>query len=140
MLFLEGILDLAGSVRLGLGRLDASLSEPLVRGERFEQRYSPLDIISGLSTGSVAGVAIRLQGADASAVLVPLVLPQRFIIAVVTHPVLVDVRQGRIAEELGHDASDVTVFTARVAELRVCAVTVIGPETMDSPGVYTLLD
>jgi hypothetical protein len=63
------------------------------------------------------------------------VLPQGLVVTVLADPVLVHVGQGAVAEELGHDALDVAVLAAGVAELRVCAVAVVRPETVNCPRV-----
>lgn len=129
----ERILDLRCGVRLLCGRLDAGLGKPLVRGQLLEQRDGPLDVVGCFLAGLVIGVAASLKGADASAVLVPLVFPEGLVITVLANPVLVHVRECRVAEELGHNRLDICVLTALITELRVRAVAVIRPKTMNGP-------
>ena len=131
----QSIHNLIGSVSLCRGRLDTSLSEPLVRRKSLEQGDGLLDVIGGFSAGLIVGVAAWLEGADACAVLVELVLPERLVIAVLADPVLIHVGHGLFAEELGYEVLDVGVLAGLIAELRICAVAVVGPETVNGPGV-----
>lgn len=69
----------------------------------------------------------RIERADAGSVLVPLVLPEGLVIALIILPVGVHVReQVRLAERV-EDSSYVGVFARRVTVGIICAVAMVRP-------------
>ncbi len=90
----EGGLD--GGQGVGCGRRghDAGGREPRVRRERLEQSHSLVEEVYGFLLGHVVGVARGLQGADAGAVLGPLVLPEALVVSTDVLPVGLHVRVG----------------------------------------------
>lgn len=83
----------------------------------------------------VVVIAAWLQRANAGTVLTELMLPQRFVVAVIADPIGVDVRQDVIIAEFGQDSPYVGVFAAGVTELRVGAIAIVRPQTVNSPGI-----
>ena len=133
----QDALDLGHVVRLaGRGR-DAGRGEPLVRWQRLEEADGAREEVGRLLAVLVAvAVARGLKGADAGAVLAPLVLPELLVVALVVLPVLVHVVE-RVAGVVGlEDLGDVGVSAIRVTLRRVGAVAVVGPETVNGPRVY----
>lgn len=85
--------------------------------------------------GLVVVIARRIESADASSVLAPLVLPETLVIALVILPVGVHVsEQVRLAERV-QDSSDVCVFARRITVGIVGAVATIRPEAVDGPRI-----
>jgi hypothetical protein len=85
--------DVAASVRLRVGRRDASPLKELVRIEGLEERHRLVEEAGHLVTCLVALIALRIERRDASAVFAPLVLPEGFTGASVGGPVLVHIVQ-----------------------------------------------
>ena len=75
----------------------------------------------------VVGVAVRVEGADAGAVLAPLVLPEGLVVAAVVGPVGAHVGQEGVAAVGLEDLRDVGVLPALVAVLVVVPVAEIWP-------------
>lgn len=85
--------------------------------------------------GLVVVVAGRIEGADASSVLAPLVLPESLVIALVILPVGVHVcEQVRLAERV-QDSSDVGVCARCITVGIVGAVAMIWPQAVDGPRI-----
>lgn len=114
---------------------DARVGKPGVGRQRLEQIDRLLKEIHHLLLRHVVGVAARLQGADAGAVLAPLVLPEALVVALVVLPVGVHVREEVGGSRGGNDGGDVGVGARGVAVGVVGAVAVVGPQAMDGPGV-----
>jgi hypothetical protein len=131
----EGGLDFGGRVRLGGGGRDAGLREEVVRGEGLEQGDGAVEEDGDFFGGLVVGVADRVEGGDAGAVLAPLVLPEGLVVAFVVFPVLLHDFQGLVGAGGLQDFGDVGVGAARVAVGFVGAVAVVGPEAVEGPGI-----
>lgn len=65
----------------------------LVAIERLVKIYCLLKEICHLLSSRVAGIAARLEGANACTVLVPLVAPERRVVAALVFPVRLHVRK-----------------------------------------------
>ena len=78
-------------------------------------------------------VAFGVKGADAGAVLAPLVLPEAFVVAVHVFPVGVHVGQEIGLARRLQDLRDVCVCATGVAVGVIGPVAVIGPEPVDGP-------
>ena len=83
--------DRVARVRLAAIGRDPRVRQPGVGWQRLEQIHRLLEEIHHLLLGHVVGVATRLQGADAGAVLAPLVLPEALVVALVVFPIGVHV-------------------------------------------------
>lgn len=124
-------------VRLaGRGR-DARVLQPPVRRQRLEQVDSRPEKVGRLLPGPVAVVAPGREGADAGAVLGPFVLPKGLVVALVVLPEPPHVGQGVGGAVARQDVLDSRVGAAAVALGGIRAVTVVGPEAVDRPGVCT---
>lgn len=88
----QDVLDVVDVVRLRVGGLDAGLCQPIVRGQLLEEADGAREEVGRLLALLVAvAVAGRIQGADAGAVLAPLVLPEALVVAPDVLPVLIHV-------------------------------------------------
>lgn len=85
--------------------------------------------------GLVVIIARRIEGADASSVLAPLVLPERLVITLIILPVRVHVREKVCLAERVEDSSYVGVLARWVTVGIICAVTTVWPEAMDCPRI-----
>lgn len=80
-------------------------------------------------------IARRIERADAGSVLVPLVLPEGLVIALIILPVGVHVReQVRLAERV-EDSSYVRIFARRVTVGIIGAIAMVRPQAMDCPRI-----
>ena len=75
-------------------------------------------------------VAVWFQGADASAMLVPLMLPQIVIVTTEILPILAHVFEQVSPARVHYNQRNVAVLAFGVAELVKAAVAVIGPEEL----------
>lgn len=99
----------------------------MIRVEALEEIDRLLEEINHLLLARVVGVAARVEGADAGAVLSPLVLPKRLVVPLVVLPVGVHVvEQVRLAVRR-QDVGDVGVGAVRVAVRVVRPVAVVWP-------------
>jgi hypothetical protein len=131
----EGGLDFGRGVRLCCRGHDASSREGVVGGEGLEEGDGAVEEDGDFFSRLVIGVAARIEGGDAGAVLAPLVLPEGLVVALVVLPVLLHVRQGLVGARGLQDFGDVGVGAARVAVGFVGAVAVVGPQAVQGPGV-----
>lgn len=88
---------------------------------------SLVEVVHNLLLWQIVRVAIWLQGADASAVLVPLMLPQIVIITTEILPILAHVFEQVSPARVNKDQRNVAVLASGVTELVKAAVAVIGP-------------
>ena len=123
----ERFLNLFRRVRGRGGRKYFSLGKEGVRVEGLEEVDGLLEVGDHFLLRGVVGVATWLQGADAGSVLVPFVLPEVFVVALVVFPIGVHVAQEIGLAGGGDDGGDVVVFAARIAVLLVGAVAAIRP-------------
>jgi hypothetical protein len=135
VLFAEGGLDFGRRVSLCCRRRDSGVREEVVGGEGLEQGDGAVEEDGDFLGGLVVGVAGRVEGGDAGAVLAPLVLPEGLVVALVILPVLLHDFKSFIGAGGLQDVGDVGVGAARVAVGFVGAVTVVGPQAVQSPGV-----
>lgn len=119
-------LDRRERVRLRGRGHDAGGGEPVVGGQRLEEGHGLVEVVGHLVRGLVRGVTLRVQRADARAVLAELVLPERLVLALVVLPVRLH-RLQRARRLLLEDRGDVRVLPVQVAVLLIRAVAVVGP-------------
>lgn len=68
--------------------------------------------------------------------LVPFVLPEGLVIAIIVLPVCVHVGQELVPALLLEDGGDVGELSRGVAEFLVCAITIVGPDSvLVNPGI-----
>jgi hypothetical protein len=77
----------------GTGKTKRKEGKYLVTVKPLEQLNGLLEVVHDFSLWGVVVVALRLERADAGAVLAPLVLPEGLIIALVVFPIGVHVGQ-----------------------------------------------
>ena len=118
---------------IDVGVLMSFQSTYLVRRKSLKKIYCSLKEIWNLLLGLVVGIARWVKGADACAVLAPLMLPEGVVIVVVVLPVGLHVVEQRRLAKGGQDTGDIGVGAAGVAVGIVRAVTVIRPQTMNGP-------
>lgn len=80
-------------------------------------------------------IARRLERAHARSVLVPLVLPERLVIAFVILPVGIHVREQIRLAKRGKDISYVAVFARWITVGFIGAVAAVWPQAMNCPGI-----
>lgn len=108
----------------------------------LEQIHDDLEEVDSFHSSLIVRVASRVEGADTCSVSGPLVLPEILIGLIVTVPVRIHVVQELGGAVFLNERSDIIIVTARVAVFRVVSITVIWPQSMDTPGVcgaYELL-
>lgn len=121
----QGRLDRRQRVCLRRARRNPGGAQPLVRRQRFEQVDGGVEEVGHFLGGLVVGVAVRVEGGDAGAVLGPFVLPKGFGGAFVRGPVgLHVVQEGRVAEGF-QDGGYVGVGARGVAAGLVGAIAVV---------------
>lgn len=98
----------------------------LVCVQVLEQVDGRLEVGNNVLLGLVVGEALGLQSADAGAVLVPLVLPERLGTALVRGPVCLHVGQ-QLRVRLSDNRRNVAVLAARVAVGLVPAIALVRP-------------
>lgn len=123
----QRLADLGIGVRLRRTWHDARVLEELVCIQHGEELDGLFKVIDHLLRGHVVGVALCVEGADAGAVLAPLVFPERFVLALIVFPVYGHVVEEVVAVEVLEDLGDVLVLTGFVAELLVGSIAIIGP-------------
>lgn len=99
----------------------------LIRIKRLEEIDRLLEKVDGFLLVCIAGVTSRVEGADARAVLGPLVLPESLVVPLIVLPVRLHVVEEAGLAERGQDAGDVGVRARRVAAGIVGTVAVIRP-------------
>lgn len=92
--------DLGICISLGGAGHDARVLEEGVRVQRGEELQRLLEEVDHLLRRHVVGVARRVEGADAGAVLAPFVLPERLVVAPVVFPVRGHVGQQVVSVEV----------------------------------------
>jgi hypothetical protein len=135
VLFAEGGLDFGGGVSLGCRGCDSGFREEIVRREGLEEGDGAVEEDGDFLGRLVVGVAARVEGGDAGAVLAPLVLPEGLVVALVVLPVLLHDFKSFIRAGGLQDFGDVGVGAARVAVGFVGAVAVVGPQAVEGPAV-----
>ena len=135
MLFAEGGLDFGRSVSFAGGGRDSGFGEEIVGGQGLEERDGAVEEDGDFLGRLVVGVAGRVEGGDAGAVLAPLVLPEGLVVALVVLPVLLHDLEGLVGAGGLQDLGDVGVGAARVAVGFVGAVAVVRPQAVQGPGV-----
>lgn len=94
--FAQGGLDLSGGVGRCVGGDNSGVREPLVGGQGLEEADDSVEEVRHFFRGLVVGIAVRVERADASSVLGPLVFPEGLGAAAVADPVLI-----HVVEEVG---------------------------------------
>jgi len=141
----EGVGDGAGGDDAGIGEDLAGVNSlPFNSEKKIRQRngkreaygiriqpliklYRLLEVIRHLGLAGVVSVALRVEGGNAGSMLIPLVLPERLVVAGVVFPVGV-----HLGEESGfavgfEDGGDVGVFARGIAECVVGAIAAVRP-------------
>jgi len=134
-LLLECAGDLGVGVGLGGAGSDTSTSEPIVGGQIFEQRDSGVEEVHKLVFLFVVVVAVGIQGGVTSSVLAPFVLPERLVIALVVLPVGLHIAQDITMTFVQKDATNIGICSRAIACSFVRAITVVRPQTVNSPGL-----
>lgn len=104
--------------------------------EAFEKVDCFLEEINDLFLRSVTGVAARVQGADASAVLAPLMRPETLVVPLIVLPICVHVIEKVSLAIRREDVGYVGVGTVWIAVRVVCPVTVVWPTQFMLAGRY----
>lgn len=107
----------------------------VVTVQSLEQANGNLEILGYFLLLSVPIVAAWLESADASSVLVPLVLPEALVVSLIVFPESAHVRQEVGFAVALENGGDVGVFTRWVAVGIVRPVAVIWPQSVKSPRV-----
>ena len=123
--------DLGIGICLGDARHDACVLEEGICVQHREELECLFKIIDHLLRRYIIGVACSVEGADAGAVLAPLVFPKRLVVALIVFPVYRHVVQQIVAVEVLEDLRNVFVLPGLVAELLVGSVAFIGPKRCD---------
>lgn len=103
--------------------------------QRLEQIDSDLEKVDSFHSRLVVRVAGRLQRGDARAVGRPLVLPEFLVGLTVAVPVRLHVTQELRGAVFLNQRGEIVIVTTRVAILVVGSITVIGPQSVDTPRV-----
>ena len=93
MLLAQRIGNLCQGVRSSSAGRDTGISKPLVGRQGLEERAYAVEEVGHLLCRLVIGVAVRVKGADAGAVLAPFMLPEALVVALVVFPVRLHVAQ-----------------------------------------------
>lgn len=112
---------------VSLGYLLAEGRTDLVSGQGAEELHCRVEIVYDLALRVVVLVAVGFERADAGPVFVPLVFPERRVVATEVFPVPAHVVEEVAAAGVDQDQGDVAVLPRGVAELVEAAIAVIGP-------------
>ena len=103
--------------------------------QRLEQVDRLLEIDNDFLLRRIRGITFRLHGTNASAMLVPLMLPKALIITPVVFPIGFHVIQQCCLAGSLQDLRDVGVFARSVTVGVVGPVAVVGPQSVDGPAI-----